>query len=158
MSRATPACCATPLAVLAALSRPARTLRTSGHHRWLRISPLTARAFPQLSTVIAHLREILGDQTYESLARKGLSMTMCRLFAKKGDELAPKPEQRRVVLTDGDTRLSLLEFEPDLAGVVVPQCRDPVGLQDKCAHGLPRVELVESFLGERSDSNGVRHS
>ncbi len=37
--------------------------------------PLTASAFPQISTVIAHLRDVLGDQTYESLARKGETMT-----------------------------------------------------------------------------------
>jgi predicted ATPase len=35
-------------------------------------SPLTAS---QLSRVITHLRDVLGDQTYESLARKGETMT-----------------------------------------------------------------------------------
>jgi hypothetical protein len=38
-------------------------------------SPLTVAAFPQLSRTIAHLREVLGDVTYESLARKGKAMT-----------------------------------------------------------------------------------
>jgi hypothetical protein len=28
-------------------------------------------AFPESNTTIAHLRDVLGDQTYESLARKG---------------------------------------------------------------------------------------
>ena len=28
-------------------------------------------AFPEINTTIAHLRDVLGDQTYESLARKG---------------------------------------------------------------------------------------
>jgi hypothetical protein len=34
-------------------------------------SPLTAAAIPEITTAIAHLRDVLGDQTYESLARKG---------------------------------------------------------------------------------------
>jgi hypothetical protein len=38
-------------------------------------SPLTAAAFPKINTAIAHLRDVPGDQTYESLARKGETMT-----------------------------------------------------------------------------------
>ena len=39
------------------------------------LNPLTASGVPELSTSITHLREILGDQTYESLAHKGETMT-----------------------------------------------------------------------------------
>ncbi len=35
------------------------------------LSTLTALAVPELSTVIAHLRDVLGDQTYESLRPQG---------------------------------------------------------------------------------------
>ncbi len=38
-------------------------------------SALSASAVPQLSTMIAHIHDALGDQTYESLAHKGESMT-----------------------------------------------------------------------------------
>jgi hypothetical protein len=38
-------------------------------------SPVSAAGFPEISTAIAHLRDVLGDQTYESLARKGETMT-----------------------------------------------------------------------------------
>lgn len=38
-------------------------------------SPLTAASFPKINAVIAHLREVLGDQTYESLDRKGAGMS-----------------------------------------------------------------------------------
>jgi tetratricopeptide (TPR) repeat protein len=38
-------------------------------------SPLTAAAFPQINATITHLRDVLGDQTYESLARTGETMT-----------------------------------------------------------------------------------
>jgi hypothetical protein len=33
------------------------------------------KVIPEINTAIAHLRDILGDQTYESLARKGTTMT-----------------------------------------------------------------------------------
>jgi len=39
------------------------------------VSPLTSTAIPEFNTAIAHLREVLGDQTYRSLARKGETMT-----------------------------------------------------------------------------------
>jgi hypothetical protein len=32
-------------------------------------------AYPGMITAIAHLRDVLGDQTYESLSRKGETMT-----------------------------------------------------------------------------------
>jgi len=35
------------------------------------VSPLSAASFREITTAIAHLREVLGDQTYESLARTG---------------------------------------------------------------------------------------
>ena len=38
-------------------------------------SPLTAMWVAEINPAIAHLREVLGDQTYESLARKGETMT-----------------------------------------------------------------------------------
>ena len=44
-------------------------------------SALSASAVPQLSTVIAHLHDALGDQTYESLARKGETMTTAEIVA-----------------------------------------------------------------------------
>ena len=64
-----------PLAVLAALfdrlgrHEPAATIAGFA------LSPLTAAVVPEISTAIAHLRDVLGDQTYESLARKGETMT-----------------------------------------------------------------------------------
>ena len=32
-------------------------------------------AFPEITTTIAHLREVLGDDRYESLAQAGQAMT-----------------------------------------------------------------------------------
>ena len=45
------------------------------------ISPHTATAFPQINTAIAHLRDVLGDPAYESLARKGEAMTTAAVTA-----------------------------------------------------------------------------
>jgi len=42
---------------------------------------MTAAAFPEINTAIAHLRASLGDQTYESLARKGETMTTAAMVA-----------------------------------------------------------------------------
>jgi predicted ATPase len=47
-------------------------------------NPLTAS---QLSRVIAHLREVLGDQTYESLARKGETMTTAAMATYAYDQI-----------------------------------------------------------------------
>jgi predicted ATPase len=49
-------------------------------------SPLTA-ALPEFSTAIAHLRDVLGDQAYESLARKGEAMTMAAAVAYAYDQI-----------------------------------------------------------------------
>jgi hypothetical protein len=35
------------------------------------LNPIAAAAFPEIPTAIAHLRAVLGDHTYESLADKG---------------------------------------------------------------------------------------
>jgi hypothetical protein len=49
--------------------------------------PLTASAFLQISTVIAHLRDVLGDQTYESLACKGETMTTAEMATYAYDQI-----------------------------------------------------------------------
>jgi predicted ATPase/class 3 adenylate cyclase len=38
-------------------------------------TPLTRTSVPEINTTIGHLREVLGDETYESLARTGEHMT-----------------------------------------------------------------------------------
>ena len=50
-------------------------------------SPLTSAAFPQIDTAIAHLREVLGDQTYDSLAQKGEAMTAAAMASYAYDEI-----------------------------------------------------------------------
>jgi hypothetical protein len=51
------------------------------------VNPLTALAFPEMTTAIAHLREVLGDQTYESLAREGEAMTIAAMANYAYDQI-----------------------------------------------------------------------
>jgi hypothetical protein len=48
---------------------------------------LSAAWLPEISTAVAHLREVLGDQTYESLARKGQTMTTAEMVAYAYDQI-----------------------------------------------------------------------
>jgi len=76
-----------PLASLAALLD-----RLGRHHAAAIIagfafSPLTAAAYPEVTTAIAHLRDVLGDHTYESLARKGETMTTAAMATYAYDQI-----------------------------------------------------------------------
>jgi hypothetical protein len=51
------------------------------------VSPLTATALPEFNTAIAHLREVLGDPAYESLARKGETMTTTAMTTYAYDQI-----------------------------------------------------------------------
>ena len=64
-----------PLAVLAAVFDRLERYEPAATIAGFAIRPFTAAATPELNAAIAHLREVLGDQTYESLARKGEMMT-----------------------------------------------------------------------------------
>ena len=44
-------------------------------------------AFPEFNTAIAHLREVLGGPAYESLARKGETMTTAAVATYAYDQI-----------------------------------------------------------------------
>jgi predicted ATPase len=77
----------TTLGILAVLfdrlgrHEPAATM--AGHP----ISPHTEAAFPEINTAIAHLRDVLGDPAYESLARKGATMTTAAMVTYAYDQI-----------------------------------------------------------------------
>jgi hypothetical protein len=48
-------------------------------------SPVTFLA--EITTAITHLRSVLGDQTYESLARNGETMTTAAMAADAYDQI-----------------------------------------------------------------------
>ena len=51
------------------------------------LSDFSAAAFPEINTAVAHLRDVLGDTTYESLARKGETMTTAAMATDAYDQI-----------------------------------------------------------------------
>jgi hypothetical protein len=47
----------------------------------------THAGYPEMNTAIAHLRDVLGDKTYESLARTGETMTTADMVAYAYDQI-----------------------------------------------------------------------
>jgi hypothetical protein len=87
-SRATSACCTTPLAVLVSvLDRFGRYEPAATVAGLATVHPLAAEALPQLGALVSHLREILGDQTYESLARRGKTTSIVEMATYAYDQI-----------------------------------------------------------------------
>jgi hypothetical protein len=77
-----------PLAILAALlDRHGRYEPAATIAGYAAVNPSTATAFPELGTAIAHLREVLGDPGYESLARAGEKMTTAAMVTYAYDQI-----------------------------------------------------------------------
>jgi hypothetical protein len=77
----------TPLAILAAFFDSLGRSEAAATIAGFAFSPFAAAAFPEINTAIAHLREVLGDQTYESLARKGATMTAAAMATYAYDQI-----------------------------------------------------------------------
>ena len=75
------------LAELAVILRPARDATNRRPPSPVSPSPRSPTAHPELNTAIAHLREVLGDQTYESLAHKGETMTTAAMVTYAYDQI-----------------------------------------------------------------------
>ena len=61
-------------------------------------NPLTAAWVPEINPAIAHLREVLGDQTYESLASKGEAMTTAAMASYAYDQIDQARAELNAVL------------------------------------------------------------
>jgi hypothetical protein len=48
---------------------------------------LTAAWIPEITPAVAHLREVLGDQTYESLGKTGETMTTAEMVVYAYDQI-----------------------------------------------------------------------
>ena len=76
-----------PLAILAAFFdrlgyyEPAATISRFASTSFSRTS------FPQINTTITHLREVLGDEVYESLAQAGDTMTTAAMATYAYDQI-----------------------------------------------------------------------
>jgi tetratricopeptide (TPR) repeat protein len=75
------------LATLAVLLHRVGRLEPAAIIAGFAFSPLTASTVPQLTTAITHLRDVLGDQTYESLAHKGETMTTAAIVTYAYDQI-----------------------------------------------------------------------
>jgi hypothetical protein len=76
-----------PLVVLAALFDRLGRLEAAATIAGFAFNPLTAAAVSEISTAIAHLRDVLGHETYESLARKGATMTTTEIVTYAYDQI-----------------------------------------------------------------------
>ena len=76
-----------PLTVLAALFDRLGRYEPAATIAGFALSPLSASAVPEITTAITHLRDVLGEATYESLARKGETMTTAAMATYAYDQI-----------------------------------------------------------------------
>jgi len=76
-----------PLVVLAALFDRLGRHEAAATIAGFAFNPLTAAAISEINTAIAHLRDVLGHETYESLARKGATMTTTEIVTYAYDQI-----------------------------------------------------------------------
>jgi predicted ATPase len=76
-----------PLAVLATVFDRLRRYEPAATIAGVAASPLTTVTYPEINNTITHLRDVLGDQTYESLARKGETMTTAAMVTYAYDQI-----------------------------------------------------------------------
>jgi tetratricopeptide (TPR) repeat protein len=76
-----------PLAILAAFLARLGRHEAAATIAGFVFSPFTAAVTPEITTAIADLRDVLGNQIYESLARSGETMTMAAVATYAYDEI-----------------------------------------------------------------------
>jgi predicted ATPase/class 3 adenylate cyclase len=87
----------TPLAVLTAFFdrlghyKPAATISAFA------ATPLSRTGYPEINTAIGHLRDVLGDEVYESLAQKGETMTTAAMATYAFDQIDQARAELKVV-------------------------------------------------------------
>jgi predicted ATPase len=76
-----------PLAILAALFDRLGHYEPAATIAGFAVNPLTTAALPEINTAITHLRDVLGEANYESLARKGETMTTAAMATYAYDQI-----------------------------------------------------------------------
>jgi hypothetical protein len=76
-----------PLAILAAALDRLRHHEQAATIAGFALRPFAPPGVPQLRRAITHLRDVLGDQTYESLARQGETMTTTAMATYAYDQI-----------------------------------------------------------------------
>ena len=98
-----------------ALAVPTLLLDRLGHYEpaatisGFAVTTHTRSIAPEVDVAIAHLRRVLGDETYESLARKGATMTTAAMVTYAYDQIDQARAELLLVAAGGD--------------VLRPQCR-----------------------------------
>ncbi len=75
------------LAVLAAIFDRLGRYEPAATIAGFTLSPIAAAGVPEITAAIAHLRDILGEATYESLAHKGETMTTAAIATYAYDHI-----------------------------------------------------------------------
>jgi hypothetical protein len=76
-----------PLAILAVLFDRLGRYEPAATIVGFALSPFSAAGVPEITTAITHLRDVLGVATYESLARKGETMTTAEMVTYAYDQI-----------------------------------------------------------------------
>jgi predicted ATPase/class 3 adenylate cyclase len=76
-----------PLALLAVLFDRLGRYEPAATIVGFALSPMAAAALPEITTAITHLRDVLGEATYESLARKGETMPTAAMVTYAYDQI-----------------------------------------------------------------------
>ena len=76
-----------PLAILAVLFDRLGRYEPAATIAGFALSPIAAAGVPEITTAITHLRDVLGEATYESLARKGETMTTAAMATYAYDQI-----------------------------------------------------------------------
>ncbi|MGB9305092.1 MAG: hypothetical protein WCB92_15835 [Mycobacterium sp.] len=76
-----------PLAVLAVLFDRLGRYEPAATIAGFALSPMAATGVPEITTAITHLRDVLGEATYESLARTGETMTTAEMATYAYDQI-----------------------------------------------------------------------
>jgi tetratricopeptide (TPR) repeat protein len=76
-----------PLAILAALFDRLGRYEPAATIAGFALSPIATTGVPEITAAIAHLRDVLGEGTYESLARKGETMTTTAMATYAYDQI-----------------------------------------------------------------------
>jgi hypothetical protein len=76
-----------PLAVLAVLFDRLERYEPAATIAGFALHPIATALAPEITTTITHLRDILGEVTYESLARKGETMSTSAMAKYTYDQI-----------------------------------------------------------------------
>jgi hypothetical protein len=76
-----------PLAVLAVLFDRLGRCEPAATIAGFALSPVAAATVPEITTAITHLRDVLGEATYDSLARTGEAMTTAAIATYAYDQI-----------------------------------------------------------------------